>query len=72
MIGSADDDLLAVEAGDDAQRPVGGRVLGTDVQRHAVGLELDVDAALRLPGRRCRTSWLRSLMAAIRPPRRRR
>ena len=29
------DDLLAVELGHDAQRAVGGRVLRTDVERHA-------------------------------------
>ena len=38
-------DLLAVEVGDEAQRAVGGRVLGAHVEDHAVvGLELDVDA----------------------------
>ncbi len=36
--------LLAVEAGDDAQRAVRGRVLGADVEGHALGLELDVEA----------------------------
>jgi hypothetical protein len=41
------EDLLAVELGDDAQGAVGGRVLRTDVQRHAVvGLELHVDAGV--------------------------
>ena len=43
MTGSPDDDLLAVELGDDAQRAVGGRVLRADVEGHALGLELDVD-----------------------------
>ena len=37
------DDLLAVEAGHDPQRAVGGGVLGTDVEGHALGFELDVD-----------------------------
>ena len=36
-------DLLAVEANHDAERAVGGRVLRTDVEGHALGLELDVD-----------------------------
>ena len=43
MTGSAGDDLLAVELGDDAQRAVGGRVLRAHVEGHALGLELDVD-----------------------------
>ena len=39
------DDLLAVEAGHEAQRAVGGGVLRTHVEGHAVvGLELDVHA----------------------------
>ena len=41
------DDLLAVEAGHDAQRAVGGRVLGAHVEGHAlVGLELEVHPAI--------------------------
>ena len=45
------DDLLAVELDDDAQRAVGGRVLRADVEGHALGLELDVDAGVgRLAG----------------------
>ena len=36
--------LLAVEAHDDAQRAVRGRVLRPDVEGHALGLELDVEA----------------------------
>ena len=36
--------LLAVEAGDDAQRAVRGRVLRADVEGHALRLELDVEA----------------------------
>ena len=44
------DDLLAVEADDDAQRAVGGRVLRADVEGHALGLELDVAPARRRPG----------------------
>ena len=36
--------LLAVEADDDAQRAVRGRVLRADVEGHALGLELDVEA----------------------------
>jgi hypothetical protein len=46
------DDLLAVQLGDHAQRAVGGGVLRTEVERHAlVGLELDVDAHVgRLAG----------------------
>ncbi len=38
--------LLAVELGDDAQGAVGGRVLRTDVEGHALGLELDVDPGI--------------------------
>ena len=41
------DHLLAVELGHDAQRPVRGRVLRPDVERHALGLEVDVDAVVR-------------------------
>ena len=53
------DDLLAVEADDEAQRAVGGRVLRADVEDHVVGVELDVDlrvgqVAERGAGR-CRT-----------------
>ena len=40
------DDLLAVEAADDAQRAVRGRVLRADVEGHALGLELDVEACV--------------------------
>ena len=36
------DHLLAVEAGHDAERAVGGRVLRAQVQRHLLGLQLDV------------------------------
>ena len=44
-------DLLAVEAADDAQRAVGGRVLRADVEGHALRLELDVQARVgRLAG----------------------
>ena len=46
MTGSAHDHLLAVEAGDDAQRAVGRGVLRPDVEGHALGLELDVDAGV--------------------------
>ena len=35
---------LAIEAGNDPQRAVRGRVLRTDVEGHALGLELDVQA----------------------------
>src|ERR671924_185124 len=38
--------LLTVEAGHDAQGAVGGRVLGAEVEGHALGLELDVDAGV--------------------------
>ena len=38
--------LLAVEAHDDAQRAVGGRVLRADVEGHPLGLELDVEAGV--------------------------
>ena len=45
------DDLLAVELCDDAQRAVGSRVLGTDVEGHALGFDLHVDAGVgRLGG----------------------
>ena len=51
MTGSHDDDLLAVELGDDAQRAVGGRVLRADVEGHALGLDLEVDPGVgRLAG----------------------
>ena len=39
-------DLLAVELGDDAQRAVGGRMLGADVEGHALGLDLQIDAGV--------------------------
>ena len=39
-------DLLAVEAHDDPQRAVGRRVLRADVEGHALGLELDVEAGV--------------------------
>ena len=45
------DDLLAVELCDDAQRAVGSRVLGTDVEGHALGFDLHVDTGVgRLGG----------------------
>ena len=44
-------DLLAVDLGDDAQRAVGGRVLRTDIEGHALGFDLDVHAGIgRLRG----------------------
>src|SRR5581483_8165889 len=42
--GVGPDDLLAVEAAHDAEGAVGGGVLRADVEGHALGLELDVDA----------------------------
>src|SRR5690606_21505989 len=45
--GLAGQDLLAVELDDDAQRAVGGRVLRTHVEGHALlGLELQVHPAV--------------------------
>ena len=44
--GLGPDHLLAVEADDDAQRAVRGRVLRADVEGHALGLELDVQARI--------------------------
>ena len=41
-----DDDLLTIELGDDAQGSVRCRVLRTDVEGHALGLDLDVDASV--------------------------
>jgi uncharacterized membrane-anchored protein len=46
MTGLGPHHLLAVEAHDDAQRAVGGRVLRADVEGHALGLELDVEAGV--------------------------
>ena len=44
-------DLLAVEAGDEPQGAVGGRVLRAEVEGHVLGLELDVDPGVgRLGG----------------------
>ena len=40
------DHPLAVEADDDAQGAVGGRMLRADVEGHALGLELDVHAGV--------------------------
>ena len=44
--GLGPDDLLAVEADDDAQRAVRGRVLRAEVEGHALGLEFDVEACI--------------------------
>ena len=43
MTGSAASDALAVEAHDEPQRAVRGRVLRTEVEDHVAGVELDVD-----------------------------
>ncbi len=52
--------LLAVEPGDDPQRAVRGRVLGTDVEGHALGLELDVEARVG-----CLGGDVRQLLALV-------
>ena len=74
MTGSADDDLLAVEARDEAQRAVGGRVLRADVEGHVVGLELDVDLRVGQAWRGRRHAELRAVVGggghALAPSRR--
>ena len=40
------DHLLAIEASDDAQRAMGGRVLRSHVEGHALGLEVEIDAVV--------------------------